>query len=152
MDGDLQHPPEQVPELIATAERGADLVVATRYAGDGSANGLSSRFRGLASIGAGGVARVLFPRALAGVSDPMSGFFTIRTAAVHPADIHPCGFKILLEMLVRTPGLRVAEVPFTFAARHAGESKASWQEAARYLWQLVALRAATTAGMGRRDH
>jgi dolichol-phosphate mannosyltransferase len=47
MDGDLQHPPERVPELIAAAERGADLVVATRYAGEGSAGGLSSRFRGL---------------------------------------------------------------------------------------------------------
>jgi dolichol-phosphate mannosyltransferase len=33
MDGDLQHPPERVPDLIAAAERGADVVVATRYAG-----------------------------------------------------------------------------------------------------------------------
>src|SRR5262252_5381357 len=79
MDGDLQHPPEQVPNLIAAAERGADLVVATRYAGDGRADGLSSRFRGLASRGAGGAARLLFPRALAGVSDPMSGFFAVRS-------------------------------------------------------------------------
>lgn len=46
MDGDLQHPPEQVPDLIAAAERGADLVVATRYHGNGSAAGLSSWFRG----------------------------------------------------------------------------------------------------------
>jgi glycosyltransferase involved in cell wall biosynthesis len=97
MDGDLQHPPERVPDLIAAGERGADLVVATRYAGEGSAGGLSSRFRGVASRGAGGAARVLFPRALAGVSDPMSGFFAVRTAAVHPGDLRPRGFKNWLE-------------------------------------------------------
>jgi dolichol-phosphate mannosyltransferase len=149
MDGDLQHPPERVPDLIAAAERGADLVVATRYAGQGSAGGLSSRFRGLASRGAGAAARMLFPRALAGVSDPMSGFFAVRTAAVHPGDLHPRGFKILLELLVRTPGLRVAEVPFTFAERHAGQSKASGREAARYLRQLVALRLAAAGRAAR---
>lgn len=151
MDGDLQHPPEQLPELLAIAERGVDLVVATRYAGDGSADGLSSRFRGVASVGAGGIARALFPRALASVSDPMSGFFAIRTAAVRPDDLQLRGFKILLEMLVRMPGLRVAEVPFTFAERQAGESKASWQEAVCYLRQLVGLRAATAAAIGRRN-
>ena len=149
MDGDLQHPPERVPDLIAAAERGADLVVATRYAGQGSAGGLSSRFRGLASRGAGAAARVLFPRALAGVSDPMSGFFAVRTAAVHPGDLRPRGFKILLELLVRTPGLRVAEVPFTFAERHDGHSKASGREAARYLRQLLALRLAVAGRAGR---
>ena len=93
MDGDLQHPPERVPDLIAAAERGADLVVATRYAAEGSAGGLSSRFRGLASRGAGAAAQVLFPRALAGVSDPMSGFFAVRTAAVHPGDLRPRGYE-----------------------------------------------------------
>jgi putative flippase GtrA len=149
LDGDLQHPPERVPDLIAAAERGADLVVATRYAGEGSAGGLSSWFRALASRGAGAAARVLFPRALAGVSDPMSGFFVVRTAAVDPGDLRPRGFKILLELLVRTPGLRVAEVPFTFAERHDGHSKASGREAARYLRQLITLRLAAAGRPGR---
>jgi len=149
MDGDLQHPPERVPDLIAAAERGADLVVATRYAGQGSAGGLSSRFRGLASRVAGAAARVLFPRALAGVSDPMSGFFAVSTTAVRPGDLRPRGFKILLELLIRTPGLRVAEVPFTFAERHDGHSKASGREAARYLRQLAALRLAVAGRAGR---
>ncbi len=123
--------------------------MATRYRGNGSAQGLSSRFRGLVSGGATGTARLLFPRALAGVSDPMSGFFAIRTAAAHPADLRPRGFKILLELLVRTPRLRVAEVPFTFAERRHGRSKASCREAARYLRQLIALRMATAGRAGR---
>ena len=43
LDGDLQHPPEVVPELLAVAEQsGADLVIATRYAGDGPAPTVSA--------------------------------------------------------------------------------------------------------------
>ena len=97
------------------------------------------------STGATGLARLLFPRTLAPVTDPMSGFFVVRTLAIDPAALRPRGFKILLEVLVRTPRLRVAEVPFEFAERHAGKSKASAREMARYLRQLVALRI-TTAG------
>lgn len=149
MDGDLQHPPEQVAALIAAAGD-ADLVVASRYSGHGSARGLSSRFRSLASAGATEMARLLFPRTLCSITDPMSGFFAVRTAAVDPAVLRPRGFKILLEVLARTPRLRVAEVPFTFAERHAGTSKASWREAASYLRQLMALRAATAAVVLRR--
>jgi dolichol-phosphate mannosyltransferase len=55
----------------------------------------------------------------------------------------------LLELLVRARGLRVAEVPFTFAERQHGRSKASGREAARYLCQLVALRLAAAGRAGR---
>jgi dolichol-phosphate mannosyltransferase len=142
MDGDLQHPPELIADLLA-AGGGADLVVASRYSGSGNAKGLSSRVRRVGSGGATGLARLLFPRTLARVTDPMSGFFALRTAAVDPAALRPRGFKILLEVLVRAPRLQVAEVPFEFAERHAGKSKASGREMARYLRQLVALRIAT---------
>jgi hypothetical protein len=114
----------------------------------GNSKGLSSRARRLGSSGATGLARLLFPRTLAPVTDPMSGFFAVRTAAIDPAELHPRGFKILLEVLVRTRPLRVVEVPFEFAERCVGKSKASWREMARYLRLLVALRI-TTARPGR---
>lgn len=79
----------------------------------------------------------------------MSGFFAVRTAAVDPGELRPRGFKILLEMLVRNPGLRVAEVPFTFAKRQDGDSKASGREAVRYLRQLAGLRMAVPSRAGR---
>ena len=31
VDGDLQHPPEAIPDLIAAADRGADLVIGSRF-------------------------------------------------------------------------------------------------------------------------
>ena len=51
----------------------------------------------------------------------------------------PRGFKILLEILARK-NLRIAEVPFDFADRHAGESKASVRQGLHFLTQLTALR------------
>jgi hypothetical protein len=49
------------------------------------------------------------------------------------------GFKILLELLVCTPRLKVADVPFVFAARHAGESKASTRQGVLFLMHLLSL-------------
>ena len=73
----------------------------------------------------------LFHEPLRGVTDPMTGFFVVRRAKLQPERLQPDGFKILLEILVRTPGLRVAEIPFRFDRRNAGQSKAGVRELAR---------------------
>jgi dolichol-phosphate mannosyltransferase len=54
--------------------------------------------------------------------------------------LQPAGFKILLEIMVRSPRLRVVEVPFRFGERNAGQSKASAVEGMRYVRQLAASR------------
>lgn len=141
MDGDLQHPPEVIPALLDAARaRDLDLVVASRYCSDGSSAGLATGFRRWGSSGASVAAKLLFPRRLSRTTDPMSGFFAVRAAAVPTSALRPRGFKILLEVLARLPRLRVGEVPFTFATRQTGQSKASWREASRYLLQLARLR------------
>jgi dolichol-phosphate mannosyltransferase len=141
MDADLQHPPEVLVDLLATGEAGpADLVCATRNV-DGGRAGLNAA-RDLISRSFSAVARRVFPRRLRGVSDPMSGFFLVRKAAIDPEVLRPTGFKILLEILVRTPGLRRAEVGYEFAARFAGDSKASLKEGMAYLRHLARLRLA----------
>jgi dolichol-phosphate mannosyltransferase len=145
MDADLQHPPTVVPRLLRAAEDGRDLVVATRFRNGGSHVGLGA-LRKLVSRGSAFAARVLFPRRLRGISDPMSGFFLVRRAAVDVAELQPNGFKILLELLVRTPFASVAEVPYAFAERRAGESKASLREGLRFLVQLLRLRLPDASG------
>jgi glycosyltransferase involved in cell wall biosynthesis len=141
MDADLQHPPEVVPQLFATALRqGVDLVVASRYAGHGSSGGLDGAGRKNSSRFATRVAKVAFPRRAARVSDPMSGFFAVRIAALDLEHLRPYGYKILLELIVRTANLRTAEVTFTFAPRHAGESKTSFREFLRFGRHLARLR------------
>jgi putative flippase GtrA len=145
MDGDLQHPTELVPQLLAHAEENElDLVLASRFRDGRSAKGLS-RMRNLVSRTLIGAARVLFPRRLAGVTDPLTGFFCVRRAKVDLGLLRPDGFKILLEILVRTPNLRVGECPFTFGRRVAGTSKASLGELARYWKLLLRLRAGDVA-------
>ncbi len=140
MDGDLQHPPELIEDLLkATEGKPVDLVVASRYTATGE-TGSFSLIRTALSKGSTALARLSFARRLRGVSDPMSGFFMVRRDALDVNELKPTGFKILLEILVRTPELRREEVPFTFGERFAGESKASVAEARRYLIHLARLR------------
>jgi dolichol-phosphate mannosyltransferase len=140
MDGDLQHPPELLPILLNTArEKDADIVVATRRNEQSQVTGLNAT-RNLISRGLDLAARVFFPRRLGGVSDPLSGFFLVRVDALNLSTLNPSGFKILLEILVRNPKLRKAEVPFHFGERHSGKSKASTKEALNYLNLLLRLK------------
>ncbi|MEV5613353.1 glycosyltransferase family 2 protein [Streptomyces sp. NPDC052225] len=146
MDGDLQHPPSLVPELVEHGERdGVQLVVASRYAKGASRAGLAGGHRVAGSRVLTWLAKGLFPRALRGIGDPMSGFFAIRRAAVRTDDLRPLGYKILLELAVRCGLLRVSEVPFAFQERYAGTSKAGIREVLRCLRHMVALRTASPA-------
>src|SRR5262249_13614929 len=97
MDGDLQHPPEVVPELHwLGGQTGADVVVASRYLNCGSASGLASATRQWVSGGATNLAKAFFPRRLDACSDPMSGFFAVRRGSIDLDQLRPKGFKILL--------------------------------------------------------
>lgn len=140
MDGDLQHPPEVIPDLVARAAVvDADVVVASRYTEGGTSDGLANAVRTSVSRVSTLLTKAMFPRKLAGCSDPMTGFFLLHRDAIDLDALRPRGFKILLEILARRQ-LRVAEVPFHFAERFAGESKASFTQGIRFLTQLTMLR------------
>jgi dolichol-phosphate mannosyltransferase len=135
MDADLQHPPEAIEDMLAGAEAtSAEVVVASRFCAGGGV-GPFRRARKAMSRVSSRAALTLFP-GLRHVTDPMSGFFLVRRDALDLDRLHPHGFKILLEILVRTPGLRVTEVPFQFGRRHAGKTKASAREVVRFAEQL----------------
>lgn len=140
MDGDLQHPPEDIPRLLARADAGdVDVVVASRYASGGDSRGLADATRTAVSKLSTLVTKAMFPRKLGRTTDPMTGFFLVDRRTVDTEALRPRGFKILLEILARRQ-LRVAEVPFSFAPRHAGQSKASLRQGVRFLTQLTMLR------------
>lgn len=139
MDGDLQHPPEALPALLERAVAGeADLVVASRYVPGGRNEGLGA-VRTLVSLGSTILAKVVFPHRLRGITDPMSGFFLLRRAAL-TEPLRPDGFKILLEIAVRHPDLSRCEVPFVFVEREAGRSKGTLREGFRFLRLLATMR------------
>ncbi|MFE7197003.1 glycosyltransferase [Microbacterium oxydans] len=140
MDGDLQHPPELLPALLARYAQGdADVVAASRYVGGGDTSGLGTAVRFGVSRVATWLTRAMFPIRLAHSTDPMTGFFLVDRARLDLSTLQPRGFKILLEILARND-MRIAEVPMEFAERRHGTSKASLRQGAMFLEHLARLR------------
>jgi glycosyltransferase involved in cell wall biosynthesis len=151
MDGDLQHPPEVVPSLLTAARAAdADLVVASRYIPGGRNEGLGP-VRSAVSWASTVLAKATFPHRLRGIRDPMSGFFLFRRESLTET-MTPRGFKILLEVAVRHPGLIRREVPFVFVERTLGTSKGTIREGLRYLRLLVEMRWSLWRGEPVRSH
>jgi len=70
----------------------------------------------------------------------MSGFFVLRRKCISGLIFQPTGFKLLLEILARGQIRSLAEVPFKFAPRRQGKSKANLMTAVHYvslLWRLT---------------
>ena len=57
------------------------------------------------------------------IKDPVSGFFAFRRDIIDGVKFDAIGYKMLLEILVKTKGARVKEVPYTFTNRSVGKSK-----------------------------
>ncbi|HZC18380.1 MAG TPA: GtrA family protein, partial [Rubrobacteraceae bacterium] len=117
---------------------GADVVVASRYARAGSYAGLSGPVRKAVSVASKRLAQIVFKEARK-TSDPLTGFFLVRNSAISGIQFRPTGFKILLEILVCAPDLKVVEVPLDFRARNAGVSKANVGRGLEYLLHIANL-------------
>jgi dolichol-phosphate mannosyltransferase len=137
MDADLQHPPEQVPDLLDPLIRAeADFVLGSRYVRGGATDHGWSFFRRANSH----VATLLARPFAAGAHDPMSGFFALRRSTFESGKgLDPVGYKIALELMCKCKVRQVREVPIHFALREAGESKLNLKQQARYLDHLSRL-------------
>jgi dolichol-phosphate mannosyltransferase len=143
MDADLQHDEAILPGMLSEIEQGgADVVVGTRYAAGGG-TGEWNESRKVMSRFATKVGRLILKQTA--VSDPMSGFFMLRREVLEGAvyRLSGLGFKILLDLLAssREP-LKIAEVPYQFRNRFAGESKLDEM----VVWEYAMLLADKTIG------
>jgi dolichol-phosphate mannosyltransferase len=131
MDADLSHPADILPGMLGVLRAtNSDMVVGSRYIpGGGSKNWSAARL--LMSRAACVLAWPVTP-----VRDATSGFFLVRREAIEGVRITAGGFKICLELLVRGRIRSVAEVPYVFVGRTAGESKMNVKEASGYIVQL----------------
>jgi len=130
MDADQSHPPELLPELVENIENGADIAVASRKVGKGGTIGWNF-YRHLMSWFASALA---WP--LTSVKDKTSGYFAFRREAIEGRHLNPIGYKIMLEVVVRSQSKRVVEVPFTFINRKEGKSKTNLRIQLQYLMHL----------------
>ena len=157
MDADHQHDPLLLPHMLDAVQGGhADIAVASRFMEGGNADGLD----GAGRVRASGLANRL-ARAITGVklTDPMSGFFLMRTDVLRwlAPSLSGIGFKLLLDILAALPrGQRVVEFPLRFAVRRSGTSKLDNAVAFeflvglydRYLGRIVPTRFALFATVG----
>jgi len=136
MDSDLSHPPALIPKMIDTLNQEKyDIVIASRYVDGGAVTGWPLK-RKIVSRGATKIANVgLGVKEL----DPMSGFFACKRSVLKNIEFDAIGYKMLLEILVKTKGVRVKEIPYTFQDRAKGVSKFGVSTAFDYLravWRL----------------
>lgn len=146
IDGDLQHPPEVLLQLLAAIDQGADLAVASRHVGGGGVS-TWSLLRRILSRGAQLVGLLILPGVVGRVSDPMSGYFLVRRSAIAQRQLSPLGYKILIEVLGRGKIRQLTEVGYVFRERVEGESKVTRKQYIDYLRHLVKLR--LSLGLGR---
>jgi dolichol-phosphate mannosyltransferase len=149
MDADLQHPPELLPELLAPVLNGSDIAIASRYvSGNGDSVGDWNKFRVFVSRCSTLLATAPLRSRGLKVKDPLSGYFVVRRECIEDLRLQPEGFKILLEILVKGRIREATEVPFRFATRQFGKSKADFKVALQYFTLLGKLSRHALFGQG----
>ncbi len=125
MDADLSHNPADVPRLLDALQE-ADLVIGSRYVPGGAVSNWGRGRRLLSATGN------LYARLWLGfsVKDSTAGFRSYRTSALAKQNLDTIlseGYAFQIEMTRRfhKAGLRIREIPITFAERVRGNSKMS---------------------------
>ena len=124
MDADGSHAPEQLHLLLAEVDRGAELVIGSRYIPGGKVVNWPKK-RWLLSKGG----NIYISLALgAGLSDMTAGYRAYRRSLIEALDLNELSnagyiFQVDLAWRAVREGFDVREVPITFTEREIGESK-----------------------------
>lgn len=144
IDGDGQHPPEELYRLLAAA-RGPDapdLIVGTRYRDrEASAEADQTRFRStvMRRVGSWWLRAILLVVTGVRVTDPTSGFRLYGARALTLFDeTYPYDFPEPESLAIaRVAGLRITEVPVTMRERQGGTSSISSMSAPYYMLKVT---------------
>ena len=136
MDSDFSHPPQIIPKLIESIKKYQyDIVVASRYIKGGEIKGWSLKRKIISKF-----ATFIAKKGLGiDTKDPMSGFFAFKSNIIKGLNLDAIGYKILLEILVKTKNVSIKEIPYTFQDRELGSSKLSSKiifDYCRSVWKL----------------
>jgi len=131
VDGDGQHPPREVHRLIeAIHESGYDMVVGSRFRGEGGFKSTAARRMGIRFFS-------ILLSAICGakITDPTSGFRAvnrrgIRLLAHNYSEDFP---EVEALVVARRAGLRIGEIPVEMSERTAGTSSIGSIKSAIYM-------------------
>ena len=122
MDADLNHQPEEIPRLLrALQDRKADILVGSRFAEGGRADGTPAwklALSGTLNV----IMRIVFGLQ---IKDKTSGFRIYRAGVLRALTFENDNFAFLPELLIRANalGMRIVEEPIHFIFRRQGVSK-----------------------------
>lgn len=142
MDADFSHQPKYIPQMLATLEKGADMVLGSRFVRGGSVDESWSAYRKLLSWWAN---RLYVPTILhIPVYDATGGYRLWRRETLIGLDLDRItsnGYVFQVEMAYVTIrlGYKVVEIPIHFPDRTRGESKMDSRiamEAAMRTWDI----------------
>mgnify|MGYP001567003827 FL=1 len=136
MDCDFSHPPQIIPKLIESIKKYQyDIAVASRYIKGGKIKGWSIKRKIMSKF-----ATLIAKKGLGiDAKDPMSGFFAFKKNILNGLNIDAIGYKILLEILVKTKNVTIKEIPYTFQDREFGSSKLSIKTILDYFKSVLKL-------------
>lgn len=155
MDADFSHQPDYIPKMIALADRGYDVVVASRFAPGGSVDKTWPVYRKLLSW----FANRVYVRLLLNIpiSDATGGFRLWRRNTLIGIDLDRVRsngyvFQVEIAYLTSRLGYKIKEIPIYFPDRERGDSKMDARiqiEAALRVWQVMLRHRALNPNMRR---
>lgn len=138
MDADGSHRPEELPALLTASERGADVVIGSRWITGGSVVNWPRR-RKILSRGGNIYVRLMLGFA---VHDATGGYRVYKRRTLVGLNLHGVEsqgycFQVDLTRRAVAAGFAVTEVPITFVERIRGESKMSGPIVREALWRVT---------------
>ena len=136
-DGDGQHRPEHLAELVAAVDAGADVVIGSRYAKGGDSYKSSAARRGIQRV----IAAVASAFTRTKLTDATSGFRIAGPRALRVfAEHYPVewlGDTVESIILASRQGLKVAEIPVGMNVRAGGVPSQSVLRATLYTGRIL---------------
>ena len=135
VDGDGQHDPSEIPEIIQTLQSsGADIVIGSRYIEDRGYTTPWARRMGIIFLSS--VISLLVGKR---VTDPTSGFRALnRRAIIFCAADYPFDYpEPESVVLFQRAGLKILEIPVTMNPRYGGQSSITPLRSGYYMVKVI---------------